>query len=266
MKKVIVFFDVEADLVSQKGENEKYLQTVFEILEEKKMKATLNTCGKVIEMFPAMFKKFAQAGHEISSHAYNHENIIELDKKDLNNVLEKTEQAIKKTCGQKPVGFRSPWLYTKPLLYEVLSERGYKWVSNKRIRRKEVLANPSFQFSSSTASKISEFLMSTYLSLQWQFFPKKQFEQNGLVHIPLLSSMDGELLGLIDPNQKSSQEQVNYVVESLKKQFFESNEHFNVTFHDWIVGSQNRTQILSETLDFFKKNNCEFLTAKELYL
>ena len=263
MKKVIVFFDVEADLVSQKGNNKEYLKKVYDVLEEKEVSATLNVCGRVVETFPDLFKKFSET-HELSSHSYNHENIIELDTAGLNATLEKTENAIKKVSGIKPVGFRSPWLYTKPELYQILAQRGYRWVSNKRVRRKEILANPSFQFSNSLGTSVSKALMSGYMQMQWQFFPKKPFTEQGLIHIPLLSSMDGELLGQLDPNQKSTKQQVEYVVASLKKQYFESGEYFNLTFHDWIIGSENRTEILSKILGFLKEQKCEILTAAQL--
>jgi peptidoglycan/xylan/chitin deacetylase (PgdA/CDA1 family) len=263
MKKVIVFFDVEADLVSQKGENKEYLKEILDILKEKEVSATLNVCGRVVETFPDVFKKFSEA-HELSSHTYNHENIIELDAAGLNATLEKTENAIKKVSGKKPLGFRSPWLYTKPELYTILEKRGYRWVSNKRVRRKEILANPSFQFSNSIGNSVSKALMSGYMQMQWQLFPRKPFTEHGLVHIPLLSSMDGELLGQLDPNQKSSKQQVDYVISSLKKQYLEADEYFNLTFHDWIVGSGNRTEILSKMLDFLKGQKCEILTAAQL--
>src|SRR3989344_7460269 len=102
MKKVIVFFDVEADLVSQKGDNKGYLKEILDILEEKKISATLNVCGRVVETFPDLFKKFSE-NHELSSHTYNHENVIELDSAGLNATIEKTENAIKKVSGRNPV-------------------------------------------------------------------------------------------------------------------------------------------------------------------
>ena len=82
VRKVLVFFDVEADLVSQKGDNKGYLKEILDILEEKKVSATLNVCGRVVETFPDLFKKFSET-HELSSHSYNHENIIELDNENL---------------------------------------------------------------------------------------------------------------------------------------------------------------------------------------
>ena len=76
--------------------------------------------------------------------------------------------------------------------------------------------------------------------------------------------MDGELLGQLDPNQKSSKQQIDYVISSLKKQYSESDEYFNLTFHDWIVGSENRTEILSKMLNFLNEQKCEILTASQL--
>lgn len=259
MKKATIFFDVEADIVSQSTDNKKCLERILSILNEKKTKAVFNSCGKVVEQFPEFFKKAANSGHEISSHCYNHENVLIMEKKDLQEMLLKTEKIIFDETGQKIAGIRSPWLYYNPAVYQVYSECGYRWVSNKRVRRKEIANHPSFQ-----SSGIQKFFVAGFASAAWNFFPKAPFLTNGMLEIPLLSSMDGELFGQIDPNQKSTPEQLDFVANSIQKQFFECKNFFNATFHDWIIGSSNRIVVLEKTLDFLKKEGCQFALAREL--
>ena len=76
--------------------------------------------------------------------------------------------------------------------------------------------------------------------------------------------MDGELLGLVDPNQNSSLAQLEFTVNSLQKQYFQAEQHFNLTFHDWLIGSKNRIKVLQSTLDFLQKQRAEFILPREL--
>jgi len=265
MKKTIVFFDVEADLVSQKTDNKECIERVLGELRKRKIMAAFNVCGKVVEEFPRQVELMHSNGHEISSHMYNHESVLGLNEKELNSAMQKTEKLISEITGSKPIGFRSPWLYYNAKVYSVLRQRGYKWASNKRIRRAEIAEHPSLQFSDSNfLHLVNKLLLKTFLRTQWVFFPKKPFNANGLREIPLLSSMDGELLGLVDPNQNSSLAQLEFTVNSLQKQYFQAEQHFNLTFHDWLIGSKNRIKVLQSTLDFLQKQRAEFILPREL--
>ncbi|MFH1225453.1 MAG: polysaccharide deacetylase family protein [Candidatus Diapherotrites archaeon] len=264
MKKVVVFFDIEANLVSQGGDNKGYIEACLKTLQKHGVHATLNVCGSVVKQYPEIFRKAALAGHEIASHGYSHENFLELRAEELNLALEKAEREIENACGARPLGVRSPWLYMNRGVYSVFSSRGYLWASNRRMRMPEIVKHPSLQPDASLAYRANAFLMRTYLSFQGLWFPKAPYVLDGVLEIPLLSSMDGELLGLVDPNQESSEQAVEYAIASLKKQFLRSKGHFNLTFHDWVIGSANRTKVLDELLRFMKSQGAEFFTASEL--
>ena len=265
MKDVIVFFDTEADLVSQETDNEKCITRLLAELRKRKINACFNVAGKLAELYPKTIKSIYEDGHEIGSHMYNHENVLEMNKGELSETLSKTEKLIKELTGERIIGFRAPWLYHNQEVYDVVKERGYKWVSNKRIRRRQIAEHPSLQFSNTGfMSSFNKSLLKGFLSAQWLFFPKKPYYKNGLLEIPLLSSMDGELFGLVDPNQNSSEKQMDFTVNSLKEQYSESQEHFNLTFHDWLMGSGNRMAVFTEMLDFLIEKKSNFILPREL--
>jgi len=88
---------------------------------------------------------------------------------------------------------------------------------------------------------------------------------NNLMEIPLLSLMDGDLLGLIDPAQKSPENWINYAYKSLQQQYNESGKYFNLNFHPWLIGSENRLILLDKILNYIKnKRNNKFILAKEI--
>lgn len=72
--------------------------------------------------------QISKAGHEIGNHSFNHEPWLHLySKEELQEEFEKTESALEKVTGKRPVGFRGPGYSLSPTVLEVLSERGYEY-------------------------------------------------------------------------------------------------------------------------------------------
>jgi peptidoglycan/xylan/chitin deacetylase (PgdA/CDA1 family) len=68
------------------------------------------------------------AGHEIANHSFRHEPFLHLySKEELIEELQKTEEAIEKSTGQIPKGFRGPGFSLSPTVLEVLAERNYEY-------------------------------------------------------------------------------------------------------------------------------------------
>lgn len=68
------------------------------------------------------------AGHEVANHSFRHEPFLHLySREELTEELAKTEEAIEKTTGQMPKGFRGPGFSLSPTVLEVLAERGYEY-------------------------------------------------------------------------------------------------------------------------------------------
>jgi len=252
MKLVIVFFDLEGwwETPFRRHFNlKRNVQNILKILNKYKINATFNTCGIVVENFPKIIEKLHNNEHEISSHGYAHENFIQLEQMGkLNEVLMRTENLIKNVTGRKPIGVRSPWCRFNKRVYSVIERRGYKWVSNQRIFRSEALDKPFRNYS--LLKSAEEILMKTFTSISWKLYKKNPYKINNLLEIPLVSSMDGDLLDLIDPAQKSPKIWLDFAYRILKNQFDKSGEIFNLNFHPWLIGSCNRPILLKKILNY----------------
>lgn len=258
MRLVTVFFDFEGwwevpyreqfDLV-------KTVNKILSILKKHQIKAAFNTSSIILEKFPKLVENLHSKENEISSHGYKHENFVQLKETgELNKTLDKIDELFLDVIGEKPIGMRFPWTNYSQDLYSILEKRGYRWVSNKRIIHTEELKFKSYP-------KIPAELIFKFL---WVFYKKEPFKINNLLEIPLLSSLDGSLLGLVSPTQKSSNSKLKYSFESLKKQFNESKNYFNLNFHCWLIGTGNRLILLDKILNYISNQDSSFILPKEL--
>ncbi len=71
------------------------------------------------------------AGHEIGHHGYLHENPVGLPSREAEaRVLERGLEALDKTVGVRPVGYRSPAWDNSPHTIELLLEYGFRYESS----------------------------------------------------------------------------------------------------------------------------------------
>ena len=253
-KLVTVFFDLEW---RKRFDLKRTIRKISKILDENEIKAVFNTCGIVVEDFPALIKKLHNKGHEIASHGYAHENFVQLEQTGgLDTVLGKTEKLIENATGKRPIGIRSPWFFSDRKVYSTIEKRGYKWVSDYNVVRREVLKKPSINI----RFKIMKYAFSLFSNR-----PKKEpFKKGSMLEIPLLSSQDGELFSLVDPTQETPEVWLDFVYQSLKTQFNKSGKVFNLNFHPWLIGTSNRLSVLDKILDYTNRKNSEFVVTEEL--
>jgi peptidoglycan-N-acetylglucosamine deacetylase len=70
----------------------------------------------------------SNAGHEIGNHSFMHEPWLHLySESQLIEELAKTENALEKVCGQRPIGFRGPGYSISPTVLKILAERNYEY-------------------------------------------------------------------------------------------------------------------------------------------
>lgn len=75
---------------------------------------------------PSVLRQITAAGHEVGNHSYEHEPWLHrYSREQLVSELERTESAIERATGQRPVGFRGPGYSWSPDLLELLADRGY---------------------------------------------------------------------------------------------------------------------------------------------
>ena len=261
MKLVTLFFDLEGFWEAPyKGsfDEEQNVNNILSILDKHNIKGVFNTCGVIGEFWPDMVRKLAKHGHEVASHGYKHENFVQLNKEELNKVLEKTEKILEKLTGQKIIGLRSPWLLSNANVYEVARTRGYKWVSNKYIAFPELFSNPN-------SKPVGIYRLARFgLKVQHAFYKKEPYMNNEILEIPLTSSLENDLLGLMNYWQDSPDKWLDYAYNSLVSQFERSGKYFNLNMHPWIIGSDNRPKMLDRILGFITKQNVKFVLAREL--
>jgi len=262
-KKVTIFIDTEGfweEPVRKSFNVDKVILGIKNTLDKYDVKAVFNVLGKVAEHNPSVINALHKGGHEIASHGYAHESFVQMSKEDINKTLEKAEKFIYQAIRAKPEGFRAPWALMNKGVYDVLNKRGYKWTSNKRRLHVEQVDNPS-----SSYKKIYERIPAKLLiKIKSLSYNKKPFMIGKVKEIPIYSSMDGELLGLLDPEQESPNKWLNYAYKSWISQFKSSGEYFNLNLHDWLIGTSNRLVLLDKILNYMKNKKAKFILARDL--
>jgi len=72
------------------------------------------------------FRSLTTRGHEVGNHSYEHEPWLHLySREQLVAELSRTEDALVRATGQRPIEFRGPGYSWSPLLLELLVDRGY---------------------------------------------------------------------------------------------------------------------------------------------
>lgn len=112
---------------------EKYCHEFLEILDKYNTKATFFVLGYVAEKYPHLIKMIHQAGHEIGSHGYGHNQIFKLTPEGFSREIVRTNEAIMAITGKQPIGFRAPiFSITSESFwaFDILTENGFKYDSS----------------------------------------------------------------------------------------------------------------------------------------
>jgi peptidoglycan/xylan/chitin deacetylase (PgdA/CDA1 family) len=81
---------------------------VLELLNEHQVPGTFFVPGANAETYPDLVRSMAKAGHEVAHHGYLHEKVGSLEPAVERDVMQKGMDALEKTLGKRPVGYRSP--------------------------------------------------------------------------------------------------------------------------------------------------------------
>ncbi len=91
------------------------------------MRASWFIPGHSIETFPDECRAVVEAGHEVGSHGYSHENPVAMSPRQEEDVLVKSIELIEDLTGKKPVGNVAPWWEVSNTSNELLLKYGYKY-------------------------------------------------------------------------------------------------------------------------------------------
>lgn len=297
MKHITIFFDFEGKWGMPYKSRYDLIKTthcLLNVLDKYSVNAVFFVVGKIIEEYPNLIKEIVGHGHEIAIHGYKHEHLDKLTKEELivfSDNLSRIELLLEKLIGKRPAGFRSPYLmapkFYTPELYKILEEHGYQWVSNREIRHSDELFRPdrikiiSLWGKKNWITRILLPLLNMRMILTDHITKKKgfkrlianirwldggaaPFKRYGLLEIPVYTPLDCDLLGLPKPNENTPDDFVSYAVATLAGGAERKRDFYNITFHDWIIGTANRVSILENTLKLLRsdKNN-KIITATE---
>lgn len=103
---------------------------VLQTLEQHDLRITFFVVGQdaALEKNAEPLRAIADAGHEIANHSFTHQPWLHLFTPDqIADELARTEEALERTTGQRPIGFRGPGFSTSPEVHRQLAERGYRY-------------------------------------------------------------------------------------------------------------------------------------------
>lgn len=86
-----------------------YTEELINGLNKRKAKATFFMVGSCVSEYPNALNMMVEGGHQIGSHTYDHSDITTLTKKQIDEQLSKTDNAIFEACGQTASAFRPPY-------------------------------------------------------------------------------------------------------------------------------------------------------------
>jgi len=255
MKLVTVFFDFEAPFL-WKDEGQFDLEAtalkINEVLKKYKVKAAFNTCGVVTEKFPKSISMLHDEGHEIASHGYAHENFLKVSAAELDSILARTERVFQSVIGRKPVGIRAPWLKVNEAVYGVLRNRNYSWASNRYTPFWATKSHVDF----GDASHLRFMLGRTVYAIKRFSQREKPFREGSIVEIPLLSPLDIYCIyPFPEARENSPESSLEEAYRILVRHYESSKAYFNLNFHEHVIGTANRIQLLEKILGYLREQS-----------
>lgn len=106
------------------------LRRILDLLDDHSVVATFFVPGWVAEEYPTEISDIVARGHEIGHHGYLHEWPSRLSRDEEHAVLARGLEALTRTTGVRPVGYRAPGLELSANTLELLAAEGFRYSSN----------------------------------------------------------------------------------------------------------------------------------------
>ncbi|GLX67290.1 polysaccharide deacetylase family protein [Paenibacillus glycanilyticus] len=103
-------------------------EPILDLLKEYNAKATFFVVGTRVERFPETVKREVAEGHEVANHTFNHYFLQQKNTETVQDEIVRTEQALEKVIGQKPLLFRPPGGFYNDRMLAVAKKYGYTTV------------------------------------------------------------------------------------------------------------------------------------------
>lgn len=93
------------------GPDEKQTQLILDLLRQYHAKATFFVVGDRVERYPEIVRRELAEGHEVANHSYTHPAFQRLSSGSMEEELNRTQEAVFKATGTRPILFRPPGGY-----------------------------------------------------------------------------------------------------------------------------------------------------------
>ena len=129
-------------------------------------------------------------GHEIANHSFHHEPWLHLySEQQLEEEFDRSEQAIERVTGVRPVGFRGPGFSCSQRVLQMLMRRGYEYDASTFATSLGPVARAYYMFNTSFSKKQQEERKELFGSFSDAFQRNKPFvwtdNDSSLVEIPV---------------------------------------------------------------------------------
>jgi peptidoglycan/xylan/chitin deacetylase (PgdA/CDA1 family) len=104
---------------------------IMDVLDRNGVKGTIDTNGRVAEVFPDALKELSDGGHEIVGHGWVNEiYLTSLEPQQERELIHRTQESLAAVTGKRPVGWVSPGHRITEHTFESYVEEGIYWTGD----------------------------------------------------------------------------------------------------------------------------------------
>lgn len=206
---------------------------VLDMLRRNNVKGTFCVVGKVAEARPDVVQAVKENGHEIAAHGYDHTPYYKLSRTKEKQDILKTNRALEKVTGERPVGQRTPEWNPSPNTIRLLAQvGGFLWNSD-------------------------------YLNDDVPYrIPTGVRQQESIIELPVAATLDDWPLII---ERGMSPTQVGEVWKAEFDSLRDEGKLFVLTTHPLIIGRPSWSRALREIIQYAKTfNDVWIATAREV--
>lgn len=105
-----------------------YTAQLLDVLKEADVRATFFLVGRNAKEHPELVRRIAAEGHQIGNHTYNHVDLLKLERQQIADEVDRTQQVIAAITGQAPGIVRPPHGFRDSVVLDVMAERNLRVV------------------------------------------------------------------------------------------------------------------------------------------
>lgn len=112
---------------------ERNVASILELFDDHGVASTFFTLGWVADRYPALVRDIVSAGHELASHGYAHQRVINQTREEFRDDVVRTKCLLEDISGTEVKGYRAPSysIGAETLwAHDVLAEAGYRYSSS----------------------------------------------------------------------------------------------------------------------------------------